>query len=150
MPDQLPTPAWFTALLQRYQALNQRQYGAALMPRVGIFWVDLATLSVPGDPVPLDQADAYGDLRIGPRGHYETWPTILPQYPHWRGQHYEDIPRGRVVWDGNLDRPRFLIYTAPQLRRLPAARTAICRTFPLPKGHWTFDFTDPHYQLPAH
>jgi len=131
----------------RYRRLNERRLGTPLIPRVGIFWVDTERCLVAGDPVPLAHADRYGELRIGPRGHYETWPEVQERHPHWRGRHYEDVPRGRVVWQAGPGRPRFLVYTAPRLRRLAAARAAIVAAFHLPAGHYHFDFSDHHYRL---
>lgn len=91
---------------------------------VGPFWMveeegDAAIIAL---AVPLDRANAYGDMLTVDTGHLEHWSRLarrgvvalrearIPTAPVW--SEYEEWPRGRVLYD-RLAR-RFVVRAAAQ------------------------------------
>lgn len=133
-------------MIAQYKAINRRWRHRALVPQVGVFWMDLATATVYADKTSLARARDMGNIKIHPRGHYDVWHKIVKRHPVWRGREYEDIPRGRVVWFNELPVPRFMVY-ANRAGNTPRMKAALARAFNLPRGHYDFDWTDEHYEL---
>ena len=133
-------------MIAKYKDINKANTRRASVPEVGIFWVDLDTNKVFADKTSLRDADDMGPFKIHPRGHYEVWKKMIPKNPKWRGQEYEDIPRGRVVYDKNPKNPRFVVFMAKECNK-GSVKSAVASEFNLPAGHYVFDFTDEHYEL---
>lgn len=80
------------------------------------------------DATPLAEAEPYGDFLTHPRGHYEVWSRWQRRHPTPpAGQsisqaiayhEYEDVPRGRIVYE--IKSGRFIVYAD---RRLQQERT---------------------------
>ncbi|MGD0106586.1 MAG: hypothetical protein ABSC06_21480 [Rhodopila sp.] len=85
--------------------------------------------------VPLDQADAYGDMLTVDKGHLEHWTHLnrsgtralreagIPTAPVW--SEYEEWPRGRVIYD--IIARRFIIRADRQLHRPALIRLIVDR-----------------------
>ena len=94
---------------------------------VGPFWVveEGGKSTVIALAVPLERAEAYGDMLTVDTGHLEHWSRLarrgaralrgdgIPTAPVW--SEYEEWPRGRVLYD--FVARRFIIRADSQLHR---------------------------------
>ena len=135
--------------ISRFRDINKARRRQAVIPDVGIFWLDLAARKVYAVKTTLPEADDLAGVKVNPTGHYENWSLVVRQNPKWTHCQYEDIPRGRVVYRNTPRQPRFVVYANPaaDTARL---RAAIATKFNLPHDYYEFDFTDEHYQIIAH
>lgn len=115
----------------------------ASIPEVGIFWIDSAGLMF-AESVSLRDAADYGDCKTFEGSHYDLWGKAVRANPKWTGLEYEEIPRGRVVYNNVPERPEFVVYM-PQ--RIIKYRDKVLVRFKLPPGHVRFDTSDEHYQV---
>jgi hypothetical protein len=76
-------------------------------PRVGIFWL-LRDGSLLVDSNPLAEAEPYGECLTHPRSHIDQWAEFQRNAIVPRDIEYEEMPRGRVVYDAT--QKRFTIY----------------------------------------
>ena len=120
---------------------------------VGPFWVveDAGRAVAIAVAVPLEQAEAYGDMLTTDTSHYQHWSRLasrgaaclraegLPSAPLW--SEYEEWPRGRVVF--HLPTGRFTLYADKKLQRRPIIGE-ILRRFSLPADR-TDIRSDAHY-----
>jgi hypothetical protein len=81
-------------------------------------------------------------------GHYEAWSKIIRKNPKWLHKHYEDIPRGRIVFylSPNVKKCKFQVYMCPLLN-LPVYEKLIIDKCFLPETYYEFLYDDEHYQL---
>ena len=68
-----------------------------MTPKVGIFWI--YNNQIIGKTYTLSEVEKYGDFLSPILGHYEYWEEIQKQVPELYYEEYENIPRGRVVFD---------------------------------------------------
>ena len=70
--------------------------------KIGIFWIYKG--EVLGRAVPLSAGgENYPGLVDSPDNHVEVWdePSFLLAHPELKLREYQDVPRGRVLWDMN-------------------------------------------------
>ena len=113
---------------------------------VGIFWIECSygktgRVKIFADKIKLENAELYGNHRVHPLGHFQLWSGMQDKNPRFKNKHYEDIPRGRVVWLNGI----FYIY-ANEIAKDGRIQKAILREFAI-KGNFRFDYTDAHYRL---
>ena len=76
------------------------------------------------------------------------WDKVVRATPKWKGLEYEDVPRGRVLWEagtGGKDN-KFIVYLPKELLKF---KSKIISQFNLPSGQTKFDTSDEHYQMAA-
>lgn len=66
-------------------------------PSVGIFWLVGGEIVV--FTTPVDRGERVGGFVNYPHGHVDLWRFVQRSRPQLREVEYEDIPRGRVVFD---------------------------------------------------
>jgi hypothetical protein len=66
-------------------------------PSVGVFWVVGGKLAI--DSTPLDDAEPYGDYLTHARSHLEAWSLFQQSGTVPADVEYEEVPRGRVVYN---------------------------------------------------
>ena len=71
-------------------------------PRVGIFWL-LGNGSLLVDSTPLAEAEPYGECLTHPRSHIDQWAEFQRNAIVPRDTEYEEMPRGRVVYDATTE-----------------------------------------------
>jgi len=111
-------------------------------PRVGIFWL-LADGNLLVDGTPLADAEQYGECLTHPRSHIDQWEELQRRGIVARDIEYEEMPRGRVVYDAK--QKRFTIYGD----RCILCRKAIVRKVMLAMSlaeSQTETSSDPHYR----
>jgi hypothetical protein len=104
---------------------------------VGPFWIveEEGHAAIIALAVPLDRADAYGDMLTVDTGHLEHWSRLarrsavalrkagIPIAPVW--SEYEEWPRGRVLYDRIAQ--RFIVRADQQLHRPEFLRLIVDR-----------------------
>ena len=131
-------------LIAKYRDLNEREYGEAVTPEVGIFWMSCDGQAFYKKAVSIRDAVSYDQFRTYEGSHYEEWPAAGRATFRWVGMEYEEVPRGRVVHHMQPRRDRFIVYLPNVLSRHV---TAITWAFKLPLDYVTFDFSDEHYEI---
>jgi len=112
-------------------------------PKVGIFWVYRGRLLTAA--VPVADGLSYGDAIHSQVDHVKFWPELQRRIMALRDLEYEQVPRGRVVFQG-LEK-RFCVYMDRKLHRQHIKRLLV-NEFSLPRGKTDF-LTDPHYTTDA-
>ena len=79
-------------------------------------------------------------FKTGPYDHYETWPTVQKEYPAMREVEYDEIPRGRVIF--NVERKKYFVYSNKDVLR--NFKAEIIEAFNLPVKKIKF-LEDDHY-----
>ena len=115
-----------------------------MTPMVGIFWYDCGHVISFADS--LDHATATGDFVDSNREHYKTWERLVRSIPKFQNMEYEDVPRGRVVY--NRKRGTFVVYSSSQLVNDRKFRYAIFAAFNLKSNESEFN-SDIHYEDPS-
>lgn len=126
-----------------YRDLNREEYKIAAVPRVGIFWYDISQGKIFSRSSSLRDAEDFAGNKIHRDTHYETWRSVQRENPKWKGMEYEDVPRGRVVYEADPKKPMFVVYLPKELSRV---KSKIQRHFNIPSGHVRFE-QDEHYEL---
>src|ERR1035438_8251493 len=75
-------------------------------PMVGFFWLYNGGLVVHGTPLP--EAERYGDCLTSPVSHIDYWTELQHNGKVSRDVEYEELPRGRVVFD--VRKQQFTVY----------------------------------------
>ena len=112
-------------------------------PKVGIFWIYNGRLLKAA--VAVADGLPYGDAVHSQFDHVEFWPELQRRIPALRDLEYEQVPRGRVVFQGTEN--RFCVYMDKKLHRQHIKRV-ILNEFSLPRSRTDF-LTDPHYTTDA-
>jgi hypothetical protein len=110
---------------------------------VGIFWVDRGQLIIAA--VPLADGVDDGVFANGPDDHDPYWPIMQRTDANLRGLEYDQVPRGRVLF--NKAENRFYCFLDTRLCTAAMKRMIIAR-FHLPRAITIFqtdlhDTTDP-------
>jgi hypothetical protein len=107
---------------------------------VGIFWI--YQNQVLADCVPWTEGESYGEFVNGLSDHCTHWATFQRQRPELRRHEYEQVPRGRVIY--NTLTATFTAYGSERFIRSEAQRALVLRAFHLPPGQTRF-VADEHY-----
>ncbi len=110
--------------------------------RVGIFWL-LGDGSLLVDSTPLAEAEPYGECLTHPRSHIDQWAEFQRQGIFARDIEYEEMPRGRVVYDTR--QKRFAIYGDRCILRKKAIVRKVMLAMSLAESR-TKTSSDPHYR----
>jgi hypothetical protein len=109
-------------------------------PHVGIFWLIDRKLII--DTTPVSKAESYSTALNHPTSHIDYWTrlqrtgAVLPEVE------YEELPRGRVVFDGREQRLK--LYADACILRKKDVVKKLLRLLHLPDD--TPLSTDPHYK----
>lgn len=107
---------------------------------VGIFWFFKGKIL--SDSVPLALGDEYGDFINGSSDHCTFWANIRRKVPGSDQYEYDQVPRGRVVYNKKID--RFFVYGSEDLVSDEQRKAVVVSTFRLPAAKTTFK-SDEHY-----
>ena len=109
-------------------------------PHVGIFW--LVGTRLISDTTALSAAGKYGDFKIHDGDHVTHWAAMEKRGEVPRDTDYEELPRGRVVFDGREQ--RFTLYADVCILRKKSVVKKLLRLLHLPDD--TALSTDAHYR----
>jgi hypothetical protein len=107
---------------------------------VGIFWINQT--QVLADTVVWTGGESYGDFVNGLSDHCTHWATFQQQRPELRRYEYEQVPRGRVIY--NTLTATFTVYGSERFIRDEAQRAIVLAAFHLPRNQTRF-VADEHY-----
>lgn len=124
-------------------AMFRARSKTASIPEVGIFWID-SKGTMFSQSVSLRDAEDYGDFKVFGGSHYDIWKRAVLANPQWQGLEYEEIPRGRVVYEKDPKHPEFVVYMPKQIVKF---KGKVIGKFNLPAGHIRVDTTDEHYKM---
>jgi hypothetical protein len=110
--------------------------------KIGIFWIYHG--EVLARPIFIEDGESQGDLIDSPDSHVHAWDDpdgFMRDYHELMERNYEDIPRGRVLYESNED--RYVIYLDECLMNA-RDKAALKKAFSLSKEDCVFR-SDPHY-----
>lgn len=115
-------------------------------PQIGIFWIigqgknaiiaDLAE--------PMQTSTEIAGFRDSPNDHIRSWPQIRALHPDASGKEYDDVPRGRVVY--NTTEKKYKVFVPPGTTKM--IQNKILSAFSLPTAATVF-IDDEHYGKPS-
>jgi hypothetical protein len=109
---------------------------------VGVFWVYQNIVYLKTQK--LDTIKSINGFKDSDLSHYQVWDEIKLQNNNFYIYEYEDIPRGRVVYDCN-DKI-FIVYCNPIFIDNINIKDSIIKAFDLPKNSYKF-IEDEHYTI---
>ena len=109
--------------------------------KIGIFWFLQKQVIGIAHPFNLNDADSIG-LIDSPYTHVDYWKNMQSVYPELRHYEYEQIPRGRVVFDANKEKA--IVYMDKKLFNTVTA-TKIYDFFDIDSEN-AIPRKDPHYR----
>lgn len=109
--------------------------------KIGIFWFLQKQVIGIAHPFNLNDADSIG-LIDSPYTHVDYWKNMQSVYPELRHYEYEQIPRGRVIFDANKEKA--IVYMDKKLFNTVTA-TKIYDFFDI-DSEYAFPRKDPHYR----
>ena len=108
--------------------------------RVGIFWIYRGQIIA--DYVPWPDGDAYGEFMNGLSDHCTFWAEVQRRVPTLRSYEYEQVPRGRVIF--NTGNKRFTVLGNARLMQDARQQALVLKEFQLSSQRTRFLF-DEHY-----
>ena len=110
--------------------------------KIGIFWIHKSKLY--SKSIALDRVKSINGFIDSDFAHYKVWDEILSQNKDLYLYEYEEIPRGRIVFD--VKQKLFIIYSNYDIINLDEAKRLIMDTFGLDNKAVSFQY-DAHYKL---
>ena len=92
----------------------------------------------------MDQVKAIDNFKDSDFGHYQVWDEISAQNKELYIYEYEDISRGRIVYDQKQE--AFIVYSNNDIINSDEAKKLIMKTFDLKKEEVLFQY-DRHYKI---
>lgn len=113
-------------------------------PCIGIFWILAANKNVCAFPEPWLMTAHGRHFQDSEDAHIRRWPSVTAQYKELAFYEYEEIPRGRILYDYTAK--KFLAYVCADFVNDAVIRTALREAFGLQKQkiRWA---TDEHYNF---
>ena len=109
---------------------------------VGVFWVYRHQIFFRS--VPIGAVTPVGHFIDSDLAHYEVWDRIAKEHKDFYLYEYEEIPRGRVVYDISSD--HFVVYAHKSILHSDDARRLIVEAFCLGGSTVVFEY-DAHYEI---
>jgi hypothetical protein len=131
--------------------VTDRKFVAGADPKVGIFWIDIKGRKLAlifSEPVRSIVSSPKEEFVSGAYSHYDTWEKLkrrneIPS--KWKGEEYEYVPRGRVVYDRK--RQQFYAYASGKLVQKQWFQRGVVLNFSLVSENTEF-LCDLHYEDP--
>jgi len=109
---------------------------------LGVFWIyDNQVFTKKQALSDIEPINGFKDSNLA---HYQVWNEIQHKHPKFYLFEYEDIPRGRVVF--NVKNQIFIIYSNDNILNDVTAKTLIIKAFELKSTQCHFAY-DEHYQI---
>ena len=113
------------------------------MAKIGVFWV-IDGEKIDGYRESLDCGEDYGDTIQPTFDHFSYWEKLILRYPKLKILEYDDIPRGRVVY--NKKEKHFLILSSKEVLENKKLIKAISQFLKLRKSPNSYVW-DEHYEI---
>jgi hypothetical protein len=133
-------------LLAKIHEANKINASNESVPEVGIFWIDTDKKSIIKFSTPW--SDVMGDRGLYDVGmtHYTYWSRYRTRHGNYGNLEYEDLPRGRVIYDKTND--LFKVYCGTVIGTNAVFKELILSNFNLPSAKTKF-LRDAHYEPTA-
>jgi len=92
----------------------------------------------------MDTVKAINNFIDSDFSHYQVWHEISSQNKNFYLYEYEDIPRGRVVYD--IEKLRYIVYSNDDIINSSEAKKLIIEAFNLNVNNVIFQY-DMHYKI---
>ena len=112
------------------------------MSSIGVFWIyDNRIFLETQKIIDLKPINGYIDSDLA---HYEVWDSVKYQHSKFFLFEYEDVPRGRVIYD--VKNKRFVVYCNPYILQNKTEIKLILEGFQLSNMNSIF-IEDEHYKI---
>ena len=93
----------------------------------------------------MTKAEIYGNFLSLILGHYDYWKEIQRRVPELYYEEYENIPRGRVVY--NMIKKQFVLLSSKSIIKNKSVVKAIKGFFSIPGNTKLIKKSDFHYEI---
>lgn len=112
---------------------------------VGIFWFFRGEIIA--DAIPVAEGDQYGKYVNNPLSHHDYWNALRKKERRLSAYEYDQVPRGRVVYDNEED--RYLVYGSERFVQDEAQKALVCSIFHLVPTKTSFKAEKPYDPRPG-
>jgi len=112
------------------------------MKNIGLFWVYENQIFY--ELQKLKDIKSINGFKDSNLSHYKVWDKVKKQHPKFYLYNYEDIPRGRVVYNINFN--QYIVYCNENIYKDDISKNLILLTFDLLNENVIFK-KDEHYQI---
>jgi len=109
---------------------------------IGIFWI--FENKIFSETQKINDIKTINGFKDSDLSHYQVWNKIRNQHPKFYLYEYEDIPRGRVVY--NVSKNKFVIYCNENILQDEILKRLILEKFQLLNEKSVFQ-KDEHYKI---
>ncbi len=107
---------------------------------IGVFWIFENKVFFKTQR--LEDIKSINGFKDSDLSHYQVWNTVKSQHPRFYLYEYEEIPRGRVVYD--IEENRFIIYCNENTLQDKISKKLILKKYKILNRNSTFK-EDEHY-----
>lgn len=137
------TSNYFEVTVIRKHSIRKPIRKGPAPPKIGIFWHYRGALLVYSRAV-SEVAESAGFIDVD-MSHYAYWRTFQIADPELEILEYEEVPRGRVLYDAG--KKLYKVYSSTRLIENQTIRELVLKTFCLPASGTVFE-SDLHYEPP--
>lgn len=109
---------------------------------IGIFWIYKSQIYL--KTIKVDEVKSINSFMDSDFSHYQVWNEISSQNKDFYLYEYEDIPRGRVIYD--IKNSQYIVYSNNDVINSNEAKKLIVEAFHLNKNDILFQY-DMHYKI---
>lgn len=109
---------------------------------IGVFWIYKSQIYL--KLIKIDKVKAINGFIDSDFSHYQVWDEISLQNKDFYQYEYEDVPRGRVVFD--VENTQYLIYSNNDIINSYESKEVIIKAFDLKENNILFKY-DAHYKI---
>ena len=112
------------------------------VPHIGVFWIYKSKIYIKSTQTDnVKPIDGFIDSDFA---HYEVWDEISSHNRNFYLYEYEDISRGRIVYD--VKNAQYIVYSNDDIIHSEEAKNLIIKAFHLDKDKVLFQY-DAHYKI---
>jgi len=109
---------------------------------IGLFWIYKSQIYLKS--IKVDNVKEINDFIDSDFSHYKVWDEISLQNKVFYLYEYEDIPRGRVIYD--VKNTQYIIYSNNNIINTDKCKRLILKAFMLEESRVIFKY-DAHYEI---
>ena len=109
---------------------------------IGVFWIFDNKVFL--ETQKLEDIKSINGFKDSDLSHYQAWDKVKTQHPKFYLYEYEDIPRGRIVYD--IEKNEFIIYCNKNTLQEDISKKLISEKFKILNENMIFK-EDEHYRI---
>jgi len=109
---------------------------------IGVFWIFENKVFI--ETQKLKDIKSINEFKDSNLSHYQVWDKVKNQHPKLYLYEYEDIPRGRVVYD--IEENQFIIYCNENILKDTISKKLVLEKFQISDENVIFK-KDEHYKI---